>query len=388
MRWMNVGLGLLLLLAILFVSSGCGLTEFKLQDEGQRITSVTNSSQGGPLTVHAQIAEAMETLGIQQLHEAGLSGQGVTLFLIAPFKEFRPGAEVPVGFYLTQIIQAIAPGAQIVPCDTGGDSFNIEPIQLSDCLLEALWQKPDIIVVGAMSWETFPSECDDLLDGRVTNSNLLIFAGAGDTSSEGLAYPACIPNVVPVLATYDATQSGNLPFLRNCWRNSIHKDELACFTNYLSDQTLLAAPGAIIQAKLFEVNIPYCCSTAISATIAGATTALFLEAYPSALPDQIFQAFRETGVPIKDVDGRTLGIRISAHRAYLWMKEQEELSLLPSPSPSPRQRTIQDFDLNRDCLIDSQELMAAMDAWVQGKIEEKLFLDVLDAWISQTNVCT
>lgn len=374
---------LLPILAV-FLLSGCSLG-LDVQDFGSPQGTQGKGKFISDLEVRAQEAEALETMGINRLHEAGLSGQGVSIFLMAPFKEFRPGANVPVGFYLEQLIKAIAPGAQVIPCDTGGDFFSIEPAQFADCFLEALFQKPDLVIVGAMGWDTTQEpNCDDLLDGRLARSQLTVFAGAGDSAIEGLSYPACVSGVIPVLATYDADQSGELPFLRNCWRESIHKDELACFTNYIEGQTLLAAPGAIITLDLFGVDIPYCCSTAIAATLLGASVALLMEAYPNATVAEIVQALRETGVPIKDAKGATVGLRAAVNRAYLLLGE----SLRSEPTSEPIAQSIRDFDINQDCYISIEEFSRAMDAWVKGEVETELFYRVMDAWVSQANVCT
>jgi hypothetical protein len=376
MRWLMA----LKLVMVLLAMSGCALG---LNPNPHPQAPIGIEGESGELSVRAQVADAIETVGVDRLHELGLSGEGVSILLIAPFKDFRSGASVPVGFYLEQIVSSIAPGAQVLSCDTGGSFFSLKPVQLVDCLLEALSVEPDVVVVGAMGWGTLRPECEDRLDGRINRSGLLIFAGAGDYSSDGLAYPACARGVIPVLATYDTNQSGNLPFLRNCWRESIHKDEPACFTNYLSDRALLAAPGAIIEVGLFGVEIPYCCSTAISATIVGAAVALLLEAHPTASPSQIRQALRETGVPVLR-RGEALGVRISASRAHRWL--EEHLSE-PEPLPDPEPQTVNEFDENGNCLIDTDEFLKAMDAWMGGLIESEIFYEVMDAWISQTDIC-
>jgi len=370
-------LAVLKLFLALIILSGCGLgldSPFQAPIE----------DGSGSLAVHAQVADAIKMMGIDRLHDLGLSGKGVSILLMAPFREFRPGTGVPVGFYLQQIIDSIAPGAQVLTCDTGGDFFSVELVQLADCLLEALSQKPDVAVAGAMGWGTLGSECDDLLDGRLAHSGVMIFAGAGDFSSEGLAYPACARGVIPVLATYDANRFQDLPFLRNCWQGSIHKDEVACFTNYVSDRPLLAAPGAVIEVGLFGVEIPYCCSTAISATILGAVMALLLESFPDYPRPQILQALKETGVPVKDREGNTLGMRVSASRAHRWLSDHAQQ---PGSRSEPSVPTVQDFDLDKNCRIDTGELLEAMDAWVQGGITRELLYKIMDAWISQSDIC-
>lgn len=363
--------------------------------------------------VRAQVVDAIETLSVEALHELGLEGEGQTIFLIAPFEGVRPGFGVAPGVYLREIIRAVAPKAEVVPCETGGDTFYGKPVQLVDCLLEAQLQpKGTITVVGLMAWswqplpdpsQTAPSKpggedggsaCPNPLGERWKPQGP-IFAGAGDFGKDGLAFPACLPGVTPVLATYDTGESGELPLMVNCRRSSIYKDELACFSNVVPGETLLAAPGAIIQVNAFQdVEVAYCCSTAISAAIAGAVTALLRQAFPGVSFEQILQAYQETGVPIYREDPyegpQLVGLRLAAHRAYRWLEEAQardgDGTDQPEPSePSPR--SVRDFDKNGDCRIDELELAEAAQALGEGRINAELFLKVVRAWVEQSNVC-
>jgi len=367
---------------MLLLLSGCAMD----LPQGGNPAAVSRGGTTSTGQVQAQVVDVIDTVGIDQLHKLGLSGKGRVLFLLAPFKGYRSGMNMTVGFYLQQIVQAIAPAAQVITCDTGGDVFYLEPAQLDDCFLEALSlpQKPDVVVAGAMAWQTAGMSCEDLLNGRLASSGLLIFAGAGDFGLDELSYPACLKGVTPVAATYDADRYRDLPLLVKCWAAAIHKDELACFTNYLNDSPLLAAPGAVVDINLFGVDSAYCCSTAVSATVAAAVVALLKEAYPEASASQLLQALRQTGVPIRKNDGKIVGTRISAHRAYRWLEEHQSVE----PPPQPRQApSVRDFDRNQNCIIDEPEMIAAQDAWVRGEIEQDLFLAVLEAWINQTRVC-
>lgn len=380
MRWLLAANLILVLIAL----SGCGLA---LNPNYHQESANIGGGTGGP-TVRAQLAEAIPAIGVDFLHDLGITGKGVTIMLLAPLKQVRPGTTVPVGIYLQEIAKAVAPEAQIITCNTGGDWFSVEAPSIADCLMDAISQKPDVVISGAMGWNTLQPNCDDLLNGRLARTNLLIFAGAGDFAAEGLAYPACAQGVTPVVATYDANQSGGLPLLRMCWRESIQADEPACFSNYLSTP-LLAAPGALINVHLFEMDIPYCCSTAVSATLLGAGTALLLEAVPHASHAQILQALRQTAITIKRFD-QTIGYRASLRRAYLQLKEQGTPPVpQPEPSPGPpATTTVKDFDQNRNCAIDDDEYYDAVGEWIAKKIDDKLFFRIADAWITQTNICT
>jgi len=335
--------------------------------------------------LEAQLAQAEETVRVARLHAKGITGKGIHIFLVAPMKLTRFGANLPVGFYLEQIIKAVAPEAKVTSCDTGGDWFSLSPQKIAGCLWEATVEGADVVVVGVVSW-LIPKDwdgrsCDDLVDGRIARQKGLIFAGAGDNSTDGLAYPACISSVTPVIATYDADAAGDLPLLKTCWRQSVDKDEVTCFSNYLYGRELLAAPGAIIQVDFYGVKIPYCCSTAISAVITGAGVALLKEAYPQATDEQILKALHKTGLPVRgERGGATLGRRIDLYQAFLqlgeWLNQDKD-----------KGTGLTQLDENGNCLIDTAELFIALDLWVAGELSTDILYQALDAWVEEQNIC-
>jgi hypothetical protein len=48
---------------------------------------------------------------------------------------------------------------------------------------------------------------------------------------------------------------------------------------------------------------------------------------------------------------------------------------------------MQQFDANGNCVIDDPEFFNAIDQWIAGQVSNELFFQVVDAWISQTDVC-
>ena len=63
------------------------------------------------------------------------------------------------------------------------------------------------------------------------------------------------------------------------------------------------------------------------------------------------------------------------------------ISVLCGTSSRSTERTVDDVDLNKDCLISNDEFFVAVDAWVEGVILDQLFFDSIDAWVGEINLC-
>ena len=48
---------------------------------------------------------------------------------------------------------------------------------------------------------------------------------------------------------------------------------------------------------------------------------------------------------------------------------------------------IEVFDSNSDCILQNAEIFEAMDAWVLRLLDDDVFFDVIDAWVTGRNIC-
>ncbi len=62
-------------------------------------------------------------------------------------------------------------------------------------------------------------------------------------------------------------------------------------------------------------------------------------------------------------------------------------SFSPSPPSRYSYTRVSNFDLDKSCYIDLDEVLFAADLYNSGRISEYLFQKVIDAWVSMTNVC-
>lgn len=60
----------------------------------------------------------------------------------------------------------------------------------------------------------------------------------------------------------------------------------------------------------------------------------------------------------------------------------------PPPPPPANADEVEEFDTDSDCEISNSEFFAAVNTWLAGSLDNGLFFSVLDAWISQSNVCS
>ena len=131
----------------------------------------------------------------------------------------------------------------------------------------------------------------------------------------GVSFPACISSAVAVGATDNA-------------------DHIASFTNGSRSPLLdLFAPGVDIVSAVPLDSFGTRSGTSQAAPHVAGAWAILKAAMPSATVDQIFNAFRFTGVPItddSDPNNVVITPRIQIDAALSWL-----LSSLPTPTPSP-----------------------------------------------------
>ncbi|MCH8850612.1 MAG: S8 family serine peptidase [Chloroflexi bacterium] len=123
----------------------------------------------------------------------------------------------------------------------------------------------------------------------------LTFAASGNSSLKSrVAFPACLPEVIAVGATYD--YDSDEPFSCDA---STFVDQVACFSQS-SDLLDLLAPGAQTTTTGIGGVALTTAGTSFFSPAAIGVAALLKEALPGITPDEIVEVLTRTGVPVTD----------------------------------------------------------------------------------------
>ncbi|MEX2247296.1 MAG: S8 family serine peptidase [Dehalococcoidia bacterium] len=200
--------------------------------------------------------------------------------------------------------------------DDAGDGLMSDVILAYDHIILS---HPEVDVVN-MSFSDggthAPGTCEDLIpamtaDIAFARSTLGItsFAASGNNLDKtGLAYPACISDVVSVGAVYDA---GLGPFFCDFVTAA---DQVACFSQ--SDISLdLLAPGAAIDSTSIGGGMANGSGTSMSSPAAAGVAALLLESEPMLTPADVEARLKQTGTALLDDANGVTTCRVDAYEA-------------------------------------------------------------------------
>jgi subtilisin family serine protease len=203
-----------------------------------------------------------------------------------------------------------APGARIVAVKVldaqNAFTFSSDVVAGLDWVIN---NHPEVKVVNA-SLGTFalqPGTCDAVADAApwktaidtLRANGALVFASSGNqSSSTGMAIPACVANTVAVGAVWDSNVGSQGVF---CTEATTAADKITCFTN--SDSALdLLAPGAPITSTGLGGGTSTFYGTSQASPLSAACAALLLERNSALTPSQIETALK--GSPTRITDGR------------------------------------------------------------------------------------
>lgn len=139
---------------------------------------------------------------------------------------------------------------------------------------------------------------------QARNAGIVIFAASGNNgSSTQTTAPACLPGVISVGATYDASL-GREPDAGNygtpaCYDAATSTTQVTCFSNTNATVKLLA-PGRVITTTAIGGGSANVWGTSFSSPMAAGVAALMLELSPGLTPQEIEQAMTSTGTPVTD----------------------------------------------------------------------------------------
>lgn len=316
--------------------------------------------------VRAQLAESLPLIGVDRVHrELGILGAGVEILILDDWTG-RHGRAV------TEILRAVAPGARLRFC-----RLNFERASswdLANCLRQASRESPRIRVVNmsfAAGDQVFYRPCGGLRDPladeirELAQRGVFFVAAAGNDGLRGaLRYPACLPEVIAVGASYDL--SGWVEFRTEQVQcvDRAAPDKLTCYSNAAAFLDIVA-PGTVINTP----SAPDFGGTSAATPLVSGVLALLLEADPGLSLPEVRKLLRETADLAWDV--RTGGVypRVNAERAVRTVLGRSRA-----------------FDLNGNGRVDDPELFKAIDEWVSGKISDQTFFALIDLWVQGANL--
>ena len=326
-------------------------------------------TSGLTVTVRAQLAESLPLLGVDRVQrELGLSGRGVGVLIVDDWTRGH-------GQAVTEIVRAVAPGARLRLCRL--DFERATSWDLAACLRRAVQSWPDVRVVNmsfAAGDHAFAQPCGGLRDPladeirRLARRGVVFVAAAGNDGLRGaLRYPACLPEVLSVGASYDF--EGWVEFRTEQVQcvDRAEPDKLACYSNAAPFLDVVA-PGTVLSTP----SNPEFGGTSAAAPLVSGLVALLLEADPTLTLDRLRRRLRETADAAWDPPTGARHPRVNAWRAAL---------ATVSAGWGPGLQARRAFDANGNGRVDDAEFFKAIDAWVAGRLDDRLFFALIDLWV-------
>ena len=326
--------------------------------------------------LHADLAESVALIKANQVHAAGVTGQGVTVAVLdsgvdtdhpdladdidaqvcfahrqngsggcpdGTARQSGPGSAEDDDGHGTGVAAAItsrgtvapkgvAPDAEIVAAKVlaaDGAASGADVVSALDWLLV---NRPDVRIVNMSlgSDDLFPgASCDgtdaaaiayDSAFKALRRRGATVFVASGnEASASSLGSPACVSSAVAVGAVYDANVGGHS--YSNCSDASSAVDKIPCFSNSGPALDLLA-PGADITTAKMGGGTEKVVGTSFATPIAAGVGALLLQAKPSLSSEQVEAALKQSGVPVVDPRNGLTVPRIDAAAAVALVGSQ------------------------------------------------------------------
>lgn len=288
-----------------------------------------------------QLGETLPLLHADQLHQRGITGKGIT---VAVIDIFTPSPSDPCslahGVWVEGLIHGIAPDAQVqrydvrtVPSGVSDTCYIMSSGDIKSALRAILsdHQRLGIRVVN-LSWGggQFTSPCHlrnnetTKLIQELVQAGVSVVAAAGNEGfSNALIWPACMPEVLSVGASFDYT-SDQPERVLGCHALPV-TDELTCYTNIAPFLDVIA-PGS----RASVPNGPSGLGTSASTAYVSGVIALLLQEASALTPDQIRAALTQTGKPIRDQRSGLTFPRVDAFAALQAVAPQDQTATSPA----------------------------------------------------------
>lgn len=332
-------------------------------------------------SVHAQLAESLPLIGVDRVHqELEITGLGVGVFLIDDWALNKEG--FAHGQAVEEIVKAVAPGARLWYCKLNFPRATLQ--DFASCLMRIDRERLPIRVVNmsfALGDQLFNRPCDSLDDSLtrtiryLSRKGVIFVAAAGnDGRKDALRYPACLPGVISVGATYDLMGPVEFDTDQVFCRDMAAVDRVTCYSN-VANYLDLVAPGTTISTP----SAPNFGGTSAATPVVSGVIALMLEANRSLREGMVLGKLQTTAVPVLDPFSSQTFPRVDAYRVV-----KAVLSISGNPSTSAL--AVSQFDTSGDGVIDDVEYYEALEEWIAGQISDELFFKVTDYWVQQVAV--
>ena len=258
-----------------------------------------------------ELSETLPLLHADQVHQLGITGKGVT---VAVIDIFSPNPNDPCslahGVWIEGLIHGVAPDARILrydvhtaPSGAPNTCYIMSSSDIKGALRSILAEHERLgIRVVNLSWGggQFTSPCQlrnnettKLIQALVKEGVAVVAAAGNEGWSNALIWPACMPEVISVGASFDYASDQPERVLSCSKRPAL--DELTCYTNTASFLDVIA-PGS----RASVPDGPSGLGTSASTAYVTGVIALLLQSAPQLTPERVRATLAQTGKPIRD----------------------------------------------------------------------------------------
>ena len=218
----------------------------------------------------------------------------------------------------------VAPDALIdafkVLNDSGNGSFSDILAAYNEIILNH--PEVDLINMSLSDGGSYsPGTCETIIPAFTTaisttrSMGITSFAASGNGGSKiGIAFPACINDIVSVGAVYDADVGSKS--WGPCTDPTTAADQVVCFSQSNISLDLLA-PGSAIDSTVPGGGLANFSGTSMASPAAAAVGALLLESEPLLAPAGVETRLKETGVLVTDAGNGVTSCRVDAYEALV-----------------------------------------------------------------------
>lgn len=328
-----------------------------------------------------ELAESLPLIRADRVHEMGITGKGVGVAIV---DIFSPNPKDPCrsthGAWVEGILKGVAPDANVqrfeirtVPGSVRGACYVMSNAEINRALRQILAQRRSLgIEIVNLSWgggkylgacRVSRNETSDLIQALVSAGITVVAASGNEGFKNALLWPACLPEVISVGASFDYSSS-QPEHTALCAQQPV-VDTVTCYSNSAAFLDVLA-PGsrASVSDQLSGIG------TSASTAFASGVLALMFQVRPDLDPEQAKNVLVQTGKPVRDRRNGLTFPRVDALNAVS--------ALLPNANRSRTPPTLKG-DVNGDGTVNSQDtlmLISALGGVLTLSSEQKLAADV------------